>query len=111
LLFASVLVLASIGAYSLNRSLVDVGLMYAVGAIGLGMRVLDIPLVPAVLGLVLGPMAEQQFRRAVAISDGSLSVFVTRPISAVLLATAVFMFIGPWLLRRWSPRPRAVADE
>ncbi len=99
LLFASVLVLASIGAYSLNRSLVDVGLMYAVGVIGLGMRVLDLPLVPAVLGLVLGPMAEQQFRRAVAISDGDLNVFVTRPISAVLLASAVAMLIVPWLLR------------
>ena len=111
LLFASVLVLASIGAYSLNRSLVDVGLMYAVGVIGLGMRVLDLPLVPAVLGLVLGPMAEQQFRRAVAISDGDLGVFITRPISGVLLATAVVMLVGPWLLRRWSPRPRAVADE
>ena len=111
LLFASVLVLASIGAYSLNRSLVDVGLMYAVGAIGLGMRVLDLPLVPAVLGLVLGPMAEQQFRRAVAISDGDLGVFVTRPISAVLLATALAMLVVPWLLRRGSRRPRAVADE
>jgi putative tricarboxylic transport membrane protein len=111
LLFASVLVLASIGAYSLNRSLVDVGLMYAVGVIGLGMRVLDVPLVPAVLGLVLGPMAEQQFRRAVAISDGSLSVFATRPISAVLLATAGVMLVGPWLVRCWSRRSRAVAGE
>jgi len=104
-------VLASIGAYSLNRSLVDVGLMYAVGAIGLGMRVLDLPLVPAVLGLVLGPMAEQQFRRAVAISDGDFGVFVTRPISAVLLATAVAMLVVPWLLRRGWRRPREVADE
>ena len=52
------------------------------------MRVLGIPLVPAVLGLVLGPMAEQQFRRAVAISEGDLTVFVTRPISAALLAAA-----------------------
>ena len=77
--------LASLGAYSLNRSLLDVGLLYAVGALGLAMRVLGIPLVPAVLGLVLGPMAEQQFRRAVAISEGDLTVFVTRPISAALL--------------------------
>ncbi|MEO8467433.1 MAG: tripartite tricarboxylate transporter permease, partial [Gammaproteobacteria bacterium] len=111
LLFASVLVLASIGAYSLNRSLVDVGLMYAVGVVGLGMRVLDLPLVPAVLGLVLGPMAEQQFRRAVAISDGDLGVFATRPISAVLLAAALAMLLVPWLLRRFSASPRAATDE
>jgi putative tricarboxylic transport membrane protein len=81
--------------------------MYAVGAIGLGMRALDIPLVPAVLGLVLGPLAEQQFRRAVAISEGDLSVFVTRPISAVLLAAAAAMLLAPWLLRRGRKRPSA----
>ena len=88
-----VFVLASIGTYSLNRSLVDVGLMYAVGAVGLGLRTLDVPLVPAVLGLVLGPMAEQQFRRAVAISEGDVSVFVTRPISAAFLLASVALLV------------------
>jgi len=101
LLFGVVLVLASLGVYSLNRSLLDVGLLYAVGALGLAMRVLDVPLVPAVLGLVLGPMAEQQFRRAVAISEGDLSVFVTRPISAALLAAAALALLAPPLLKRW----------
>ncbi len=100
LLFAGVLVLASLGAYSLNRSMLDVGLLYAVGAVGLAMRVLDFPLVPAVLGLVLGPLAEQQFRRAVAISEGDLTVFVTRPIAAALLAVAVVLLVTPWLVRR-----------
>jgi putative tricarboxylic transport membrane protein len=65
------------------------------------MRLLDVPLVPAVLGLVLGPMAEQQFRRAVAISEGDLSVFVTRPISAALLAAAALALLAPPLLKRW----------
>jgi putative tricarboxylic transport membrane protein len=63
------------------------------------MRVLDFPLVPAVLGLVLGPMAEQQFRRAVAISEGDLAVFVTRPISAALLGAALLALVAPLLLR------------
>ena len=66
-----------------------------VGAIGCVMRVYDVPLVPAVLGLVLGPLSEQQFRRALAISEGDLSVFVSRPISAVLLAVAVAVLLGP----------------
>ena len=95
LLFGGVLVLASLGVYTLNRSLLDVALLYAVGALGLAMRLLDVPLVPAVLGLVLGPMAEQQFRRAVAISEGDLTVFVTRPISGALLAAAVLVLIAP----------------
>jgi putative tricarboxylic transport membrane protein len=84
----------------LNRSLLDVGLLYAVGALGFGMRVLDFPLVPAVLGLVLGPMAEQQFRRAVAISEGDWTVFVTRPIAGVLLAAALIVLVAPILLKR-----------
>jgi putative tricarboxylic transport membrane protein len=50
---------------------------------------------------VLGPMAEQQFRRAIAISEGDPSVFVTRPICAALLAAAVLALIAPSLLGRW----------
>ena len=100
LLFGGVLVLASLGAYSLNRSMLDLVILYSVGTIGCVMRVYDIPLVPAVLGLVLGPLSEQQFRRAVAISEGDLSVFVTRPISATLLAAAALVMLGPLLWKR-----------
>ncbi len=105
LLFGGVLVLASLGAYTLNRSLLDVALLYVVGVVGLAMRVYAFPLVPAVLGLVLGPMAEQQFRRAAAISEGDLTVFVTRPISAALLAAAVIVLFAPWFLDRWRRVP------
>jgi putative tricarboxylic transport membrane protein len=100
LLFGGVLVLASIGAYSLNRSLLDLALLYVVGAIGCAMRLCDFPLVPAVLGLVLGPLAELHFRRAIAISEGDLSVFLTRPISAALLAIAVAVLAGPFVMNR-----------
>jgi putative tricarboxylic transport membrane protein len=101
LLFGGILVLASLGAYSLNRSMLDLTLLYIVGGVGWLMRVYDIPLVPAVLGLVLGPLAELQFRRAIAISEGDLSVFVTRPISLVVLLIAAATMIGPSLVRRW----------
>jgi putative tricarboxylic transport membrane protein len=100
LLFGGILVLASLGAYSLNRSMLDLTLMYVVGGVGWLMRVYEIPLVPAVLGLVLGPLAELQFRRAIAISEGDLSVFVTRPISLAFLLVAVATLVGPSLLRR-----------
>jgi putative tricarboxylic transport membrane protein len=111
LLFGGVLVLASIGAYSLNRSMLDLGLLYVVGGVGLTMRIFDFPLVPAVLGLVLGPLSEQQFRRAVAISEGDWSVFVTRPIAAGLLVAAALVLLGPWLLRRWSQRAQPPAPN
>jgi putative tricarboxylic transport membrane protein len=64
------------------------------------MRVLDVPLVPAVLGLILGPMAEQQFRRALAISQGDYTIFLSRPISATLLVSAAAILIVPTLLKR-----------
>jgi putative tricarboxylic transport membrane protein len=102
LLFGGVLVLASLGAYSLNRSILDLVILYSVGTVGCAMRVYDIPLVPAVLGLVLGPLSEQQFRRAAAISEGDLTVFLTRPISATLLATAALVMLGPLLWKRWT---------
>ena len=77
LLFGGILVLASLGAYSLNRSMLDLVLLYAVGAVGCAMRVYDVPLVPAVLGLVLGPLvgaavpprAGDQRRRPVGVRD------------------------------------------
>jgi putative tricarboxylic transport membrane protein len=100
LLFGGVLVLASIGAYSLNRSMLDLGLLYAAGAVGLLMRLHDFPLVPAVLGLVLGPLSEQQFRRAVAISEGDVTVFLTRPIAAVFILAAAAVLVAPPLVRR-----------
>ena len=98
--------LASLGAYSLNRSVLDLVVLYIVGAVGCAMRANDVPLVPAVIGLILGPMSEQQFRRAVAISEGDLSVFLTRPISAALLVVALAVLVAPRLLERWIP-PRA----
>ena len=76
----------------MGRSL-DLAILYLVGAVGCAMRVYDVPLVPAVLGLVLGPLSELQFRRAMAISEGDISVFVTRPISAVLLLVAAMLLV------------------
>lgn len=102
------IVLASVGTYSLNRSVFDLGLLYVVGAAGFAMRVLGIPLIPAVMGLVLGPMAEQELRRALAIGEGNPMVLVTRPISGLLLVVAASVVVGPWVLRRWrSPRSAA----
>ena len=100
LLFGGILVLASLGTYSLNTSMLDLVLLYAVGAVSCVMRVHDVPLVPAVLGLVLGPLAELQCRRALAISEGDPSVFVTRPWCAVLLALAAAALVVPPLVKR-----------
>jgi putative tricarboxylic transport membrane protein len=103
-LYGGILVLASAGAYSVNRSAFDVGLLYAIGGVGYLMRCRSIPLAPAIIGLILGPMAEQQLRRALAIGEGSPAVLVTRPISAALLATAALLVSGPLIVRLWRRR-------
>jgi putative tricarboxylic transport membrane protein len=102
-LYAGILVLSSVGAYSVNRSVFDVVLLYVIGLAGYGMRRTHVPLAPAVIGLILGPMAEQQLRRALAAAEGSWSVFVTRPISAGVLMGAVVLALLPVVVRRWRP--------
>ena len=52
------------------------------------------------IGLILGPLAETQFRRALSISQGDATVFVTQPISATFLAITALLLIAPWLVRR-----------
>ncbi len=99
-LYAGILVFATMGVYTLNNNMVDLVILWVIGILGFGMRVLDVPVAPCVVGLILGPLAEQQFRRALAISQGDASVFFTHPISLALLVTAVLLVIAPILLRR-----------
>jgi putative tricarboxylic transport membrane protein len=87
----------------------DLGILYTVGALGYLMRCADIPVSPAIIGLILGPLAEQQFRRAVAISQGDLTVFVTRPISATILAVAMAALFLPPIMALWRRHRARVA--
>jgi putative tricarboxylic transport membrane protein len=99
LLYGGILVFATLGAFSLHNSVVDLVLLYAIGVVGCIMRHFDIPVAPAVIGLILGPLAEQQLRRALAISQGDPSVFVTHPISLAILLVAAAALLGPPLWR------------
>jgi putative tricarboxylic transport membrane protein len=108
-LFAGILLLSTLGTYTVNNNVIDLVLLWLIGLVGFFMRVLGIPVAPAVIGLILGPMAEVQFRRALAISQGDPAVFVTHPISAALLGAAALAIVGPALLRvlRKPPIPAA----
>ncbi len=106
MLYSGILLLSSAGAYSVNRSVFDLGLLFAIGGVGYLMRRRSIPLAPAIIGVILGPMAEQQLRRALAIAEGSPAVFVTRPISLTLLVAAVMLLVGPRVVRWGQTRQR-----
>ncbi|MFN4164497.1 MAG: tripartite tricarboxylate transporter permease [Ferrovibrio sp.] len=99
-LYGGILVFATIGTYGISQSAVDLVLLYLIGGVGYLMRRFDFPVAPTVIGMILGPFAEQEFRRALTISAGDFSVFVTRPLSATLLAAAILLLVLPLLLRR-----------
>ena len=100
LLYAGILVFSTLGAYSLHQSWVDLATLYVFGLLGFAMRRWDFPVGPAVIGLILGPLAETQFRRALSISQGDASVFIHQPICATLLALTALIIVLPWLYRR-----------
>jgi putative tricarboxylic transport membrane protein len=104
LLYAGILVFATLGAYGLRNSWFDLLLLYIVGLLGFLMRRFDMPVAPVLVGMILGPLAEQQFRRALAISQGDLTVFVAHPISATVLAITAVILFGPPIWRRLAAR-------
>jgi putative tricarboxylic transport membrane protein len=94
MLVGIVVAFATLGAYSLNGSIGDIVLAFSLGGLAYVMRSFALPLAPVLLGLVIGPLLEQEMRRSLSISGGDWSIFVTRPIAAVLLGIAA----ASWLL-------------
>lgn len=103
-LYAGILVFATIGTYGISNSIVDLMLLYGIGIIGMFMRRFDFPVAPVVIGMILGPMAEQALRQALTISQGDWSVFLTRPGSLAILVVAVLALAAPQIYRVWARR-------
>jgi putative tricarboxylic transport membrane protein len=106
LLYAGILLVSSVGAYSVHGSSADLLLLFVIGAIGFAQRAAGFPIAPVIIGLLLGPMAEQQLQRALAVGGDSAMTLFTRPGSAILLGVAAALGLWPafqWLL---GPRPK-----
>lgn len=99
-LYGGIVVFGLVGVYGLSNSELDVALTVVIGLAGYAMRVYDFPIAPALIGLILGPMAETQLRRALAISEGDPTVLVASPLSAALLVLAGLVLLLPALLAR-----------
>ena len=92
-LFPAIIVFCCIGVYSLRNSMMEVVFMAVAGVAGYVLRKLGCEPAPLLLGLILGPMLEENFRRSLAVSGGDYMIFLQRPISATLLAAAVLLLV------------------
>ena len=99
-LYAGILVFAMIGIWGVARSWMDLLIMAIVGLMGYVMRVYDFPIAPVLIGLILGPMAENYLRTALAAGQGNPIVLVSTPVSATVMVLAVLFLALPPLLRR-----------
>ena len=95
-----IFVLCTIGAFAIAARLFDVWVMLAFGVLGFALRLLNYPMAPLVLGLVLGDLLEKSLRRGLVLSDGDITPFFTRPISAALCALIVVIVLSRFLLRK-----------
>ena len=97
-----IFVLSLVGVYAAYQNMFDVGLMVFVGLGAFFLRVLDYPLAPAVLAIVLGPIAEPKLRQSLLFSDGDISIFFTRPIAGPITVIAIILILLPLfrLIRR-----------
>jgi putative tricarboxylic transport membrane protein len=105
-----IVVFCFIGAYALRNDMADVWITMLVGVLGFFMRRYDLPIPPLVMGIILGPLAEQYFLTAMVSNGNDLTVFVTRPISAFALALAVALVAWASIRRaraRRRPAPAA----
>ncbi|MDH4133350.1 MAG: tripartite tricarboxylate transporter permease [Gammaproteobacteria bacterium] len=93
LLYPAILVFCGIGVFSLNSSTFDVYLMAMFGLLGYVFAKLECEPAPMLLGFLLGPMMEEYLRRAMLLSRGDPTTFITRPISATLLVVAVISLV------------------
>ena len=92
-----IFILCLIGGYAPTQDMHDVWLMLAFGVVGYLMRKLDYPLAPAVLAIVLGPLAEPALRQSLIISDGSFSIFFTRTYAGPIMIIALILLFLPLL--------------
>ncbi|MDB5558919.1 MAG: protein of unknown function transrane [Enterovirga sp.] len=90
-----ILVICAVGAYTVHNALLDISVMLVFGVLGYLFKKLGYPLAPLVLALVLGDMAESSFRQAMLLSRGSLSIFWSSPLVAILVALALVMLFWP----------------
>ncbi len=109
-LYAGILMFSALGGYALNGVRTDLWVLLAVGVLGYLMRRFGYPVGPAVIGLILGPIAEEQLRRTLAISQGDPSALVSSPFAGTVYALLAIGVVATLVLRRRA-QPSQVGDR
>ncbi len=110
-LFPSIVLFCAVGVFTTNNNVFDIWMVAAFGIIGYLFLKLSVEPAPLLLGFILGPMMEENMRRALLISRGDWSVFVTRPLSASLLAVAALLLVIVLLPAVKSKREEAFVED
>ncbi|QIP73520.1 tripartite tricarboxylate transporter permease [Streptomyces sp. VN1] len=107
-LYSGITVFAMLGVYATSSKILDLVLVLAIGLLGFAMRRYGLPVAPVLIAVILGPLAETEFRRAMAVSEGDPTVLVSSPITIVLYLVLVLGVIG-LLVQRARARRRTAA--
>lgn len=113
-IYAGVLVFATLGTYAAGGTTVDLLILCGLGLLGLLMRTGGIPVAPAVVGLILGPLAEEQLRRALTLSEGDPSILLSSPVTVVLwvvVAVALVASVAAPVVRRRRTMPDSIRAD
>jgi putative tricarboxylic transport membrane protein len=108
-LYPSAMFFVCIGVYAANNDMFQVGETLAIGVAGYVLLRLDFHPAPILLGFVLGPRFEENFRRSLLISRGDLMTFIERPISAFFLSICVLLIVGQIYV--WLRKPKFIEAE
>lgn len=106
LIYPTVLFLIAIGVYSTNNNLFDVGVVLFIGIFGYVAASLGFQPAPLLMGFILGPMMEENFRRALLLSRGDALTFFERPLSGIFMAITILMLVAV-AYKRLRVRPKA----
>lgn len=106
-----ILVFCFLGTFANRNSMFDVWIMIIFGVLGYYLEKIRFPIATIILGIVLGPMAEEEFRRSLQIANGDYTVFFTRPISGILLSLAIISVLYPLIKKLFKSKKTAINAE
>ena len=110
ILYSSVIVFSILGAYSLKGSISDTFIIFVLGILAFTLRRFQFPVAPVLLGIVLGPLIEQEFRRSLSISTGDFSIFFTRPIALTFISIIILSIVMA-MFKKYKQKRKLVDDQ